>query len=202
MMHGAQIAIIMENTLGAMTLRSLLSDMAPSINVVIYNSVEEYERIAPEHVAHWFVSASAVFHNPEFFRPIMRRTIVFTDGTASSFALSGFRTIDTTIPEQQLVRAILAIHDHGHPNADAAIHHAHHASTPVDEKEVLSVREKEVLALMVKGYINKEIADKLNISLATVIFHRNNISEKLHTRSIGRLTIYAVLNNIVTLSDI
>jgi DNA-binding CsgD family transcriptional regulator len=66
----------------------------------------------------------------------------------------------------------------------------------------LSQREQEVLALMVKGHINKEIADLLNISLTTVIFHRNNISEKLQTRSIGRLTIYAVLNNIVSLSEI
>ena len=71
-----------------------------------------------------------------------------------------------------------------------------------DEVSLLSQREKEVLALLVKGYINKEIADKLNISLTTAIFHRNNISEKLKTRSLGRLTIYAVLNKIVALSEI
>jgi DNA-binding CsgD family transcriptional regulator len=52
------------------------------------------------------------------------------------------------------------------------------------------------------GRINKEIADELNISLSTVIFHRNNICEKLGTRSIGRLTIHAVLNNIVLMSEI
>ena len=66
----------------------------------------------------------------------------------------------------------------------------------------LSPREQEVLALMVKGLINKEIAEKLGVSLPTVIFHRNNISDKLQTRSIGRLTIYAVLNGIVAISDI
>ena len=67
---------------------------------------------------------------------------------------------------------------------------------------MLSTREREVLARVVKGYINKEIAQELNISLATVIFHRNNISDKLKTRSIGRMTIYAILNNIVQLTDI
>jgi DNA-binding CsgD family transcriptional regulator len=72
----------------------------------------------------------------------------------------------------------------------------------VQPQSLLSARERDVLALLVKGYINKEIADNLNISLPTVIFHRNNIYEKLQTRSIGRLTIYAVLNNIVTISDI
>lgn len=198
MMQGAQMAIIMENTLGAMSLRSLLSDMVPGINVVIYPSVEEFERQSPQCVAHWFVSASVVFHHPDFFRPIMRRTIVFAEGEASSFVQAGFRTIDITLPEPQLVRAILAIHHHGHPNAD--VQHNHGCS--VERPDLLSAREKDVLSLMVKGYINKEIADKLNISIATVIFHRNNISEKLHTRSIGRLTIYAVLNNIVSLSEI
>ncbi|HNZ72514.1 MAG TPA: LuxR C-terminal-related transcriptional regulator, partial [Prolixibacteraceae bacterium] len=54
----------------------------------------------------------------------------------------------------------------------------------------------------VRGYINKEIADKLNISKTTVISHRNNIAEKLGDRSIGRLTIYAVLNGIVDLHEL
>ena len=68
---------------------------------------------------------------------------------------------------------------------------------PTQTGEQLSEREKEVLALSVKGYINKEIADKLNISTATVIFHRRNISEKIGSKSIGRQTIYAVMNGIV-----
>jgi DNA-binding CsgD family transcriptional regulator len=87
----------------------------------------------------------------------------------------------------------------GHPG-----HVHHHEAMPHEEttQQLLSARERDVLALLVKGRINKEIADELNISLATVIFHRNNIYEKLHSRSIGRLTIYAVLNNIVALSDI
>ena len=43
----------------------------------------------------------------------------------------------------------------------------------------LSIREIEVLILITKGLINKEIADKLHISLTTVISHRKNITEKL-----------------------
>ena len=55
---------------------------------------------------------------------------------------------------------------------------------------------------MVKGLINKEIAKELNISTTTVIFHRNNICDKLQTRSIGKLTIYAVLSGIVSIKEI
>lgn len=83
-------------------------------------------------------------------------------------------------------------------------HHAHgmdHHAT-LEEKELLSQREKDVLALIVKGYINKEIADMLNISTPTVIFHRRNISEKIGSRAIGRQTIYAVMNGIVDVKDL
>jgi DNA-binding NarL/FixJ family response regulator len=200
-----QIAIISENTLEAMTLRSLLSDITPGIEVVCYHSAEEYNAASPT-IAHLFVSAKVLFANMEMFRPLLRRTIVITEGDNPPFAQSGIRTIDATASESAIVRQILHIHQAGHPSG----HHPHamqhergvtHDTTP-ETPPLLSQREKEVLALLVKGYINKEIADKLNISLTTVIFHRNNISEKLKTRSLGRLTIYAVLNNIVSLSEI
>ena len=66
----------------------------------------------------------------------------------------------------------------------------------------LSTREKEVLILIVKGMLNKEIAEKLNISTPTAIFHRNNICDKLQTRSIGKLTVYAVLTGLIDISEI
>jgi DNA-binding CsgD family transcriptional regulator len=198
MMMRPQIAIIQENTLSAMALRSLLSDMLPGIDVVSYSSIEEFNA-AEARVAHYFISANILFHNTEMFRPFMARTMVITEGEASPFVQSGFRTIDATASEQEIVRRILHIHHMGHPG-----HVHHHEAMPHEEttQQLLSARERDVLALLVKGRINKEIADELNISLATVIFHRNNIYEKLHSRSIGRLTIYAVLNNIVALSDI
>ena len=61
----------------------------------------------------------------------------------------------------------------------------------------LSVREIEVLILITKGLINKEIADKLNISLTTVISHRKNITEKLGIKSVSGLTVYAVMNGYI-----
>lgn len=192
-----QMVIIMENSLSAMALRSILVDITPaSVEVVSYGSLAEYLANKGEaQAAHYFVSASTIFHNSDYFRPIMRRTIVFVEGEASTFVQSGFRTVDITSSEQNIVRSLLQMHQAGHP-------HGNHPATKSERPQLLSARECDVLALVVKGYINKEIADKLNISLATVVFHRNNISEKLQTRSIGRQTIYAVLNNIVSLTDI
>lgn len=47
----------------------------------------------------------------------------------------------------------------------------------------LSEREVEVLGLMSKGYSEKEIADKMHVSLNTVKTHRKHIYQKLHLRS-------------------
>lgn len=65
------------------------------------------------------------------------------------------------------------------------------------QQEELSEREKEVVTLVVQGLINKEIADKLHLSLHTVIAHRKNIARKLNIHSTAGLTIYAIVNKLI-----
>ncbi len=67
------------------------------------------------------------------------------------------------------------------------------------QQEDLSDREVEVLMQMVKGLANKEIADKLNISIHTVISHRKNITDKTGIKSLSGLTIYAITKKIIPL---
>lgn len=71
-----------------------------------------------------------------------------------------------------------------------------------DNPEALSQREKEIVVCVVKGWTNKEIAEKLFLSIHTVITHRRNISRKLQIHSAAGLTIYAIVNKLVELSDI
>jgi DNA-binding NarL/FixJ family response regulator len=52
-----------------------------------------------------------------------------------------------------------------------------------DENEKLTVREKDVLKLLASGYIYKEVADQLDISLETVRTYVKRICLKLHVRS-------------------
>jgi len=63
--------------------------------------------------------------------------------------------------------------------------------------EDLSVRERDVLRLVAMGFPNKEIADKLFISIHTVVTHRKNITDKLGIKSISGLTVYAIINGII-----
>ena len=70
------------------------------------------------------------------------------------------------------------------------------------DTEQLSLREKEIIACVVKGMTNKAIADKLSISIHTVITHRRNITKKLQIHSAAGLAIYAIVNKIVEIQDI
>lgn len=78
---------------------------------------------------------------------------------------------------------------------------------PTEEEEAesqntLSLREKEIVICVVKGMTNKEIAENLFLSIHTVITHRRNISKKLQIHSAAGLTIYAIVNKLVALSDV
>ncbi|HHT03538.1 MAG TPA: response regulator transcription factor [Bacteroidales bacterium] len=70
------------------------------------------------------------------------------------------------------------------------------------EKKDLSVREKEIITLVVKGMTNKEIANELCLSIHTVITHRRNISTKLQIHSSAGLTIYAIINKLVDINEV
>ncbi len=72
----------------------------------------------------------------------------------------------------------------------------------LQDNDELTLREKDVLRLVAMGHSNKIIADKLFISIHTVISHRKNISEKTGIKSISGLTVYAILNNLVDTSAI
>lgn len=74
-------------------------------------------------------------------------------------------------------------------------------SKKVDE-ESLSERETEVLVHIVRGLTNKEIAARMFLSVHTVNTHRKNIMNKLKIHSPAGLTIYAIVNKLVSIEDL
>ena len=75
----------------------------------------------------------------------------------------------------------------------------------IDKKEKenrqknLSVREMEVFKLFAEGFSNREIADKLFISVRTVETHKNNIMKKINLKTTVDLVKFAIKNNIIEL---
>ena len=72
----------------------------------------------------------------------------------------------------------------------------------LESQDALSQREKEIVICVVKGMTNKERAEKFVETSHTVITHRINISKKLQIHSAAGLTIYAIVNKLVTLNDV
>lgn len=188
-------AIIDSNNLSCMALRNILYDMFSQIEVHTYNNIDSYVRDSNRHFVHFFVSSEMLFAHSDEFDTLKHMTTVLSAGPDSNISIAGFRILNVSLPEQDIVNNILHnVQSYGPGNVMT--------DQKMNAGNRLSPREKDVLALMVKGLINKEIAEKLGISLTTVIFHRNNICDKLGTRSLGKLTIFAVFSGIVELNEI
>lgn len=192
-----KIAIIDPNTLSALGLKSILQNVMPIMTVDTYGSFTELEANNPDIYFHYFTAMNIILENKSFFMERKRKTIVLTLSLDTMSQLSGFNCLCTNVPEKQLIRSILALQQHGHGHGE------HLPPMPaILRQKILTDREIEVMSLIVQGHINKEIADKLNIGLATVITHRKNIMEKLGMKSVSALTIYAVMHGYVDINKI
>ena len=163
------IAIIQPNTLAAIGLSDIIHRMMPGADVCLFS---RYADLAQADHAdaffHYFVSAEELLAGASYFLQRQHKTIV-------SHGPHGAE------PE--------AVRQAQRPTADTS-----HAASPHPH---LTPREREVLKGIVSGFINKEIAAQMGVSVATVITHRNNLTDKLGTRSVAALTIFAVMHGIV-----
>ena len=76
------------------------------------------------------------------------------------------------------------------------------AAEEAEERGELSEREKQILVSVAQGLLNKEIADKHNISIHTVITHRKHITAKTGIKTVAGLTAYALLNGLIDIDTV
>jgi len=90
-------------------------------------------------------------------------------------------------PPEELLRSIQDVQNGGAPMnshiARLVVQSFHRRGSSPHSAENLTAREEEVLRLVAQGFINKEIADSLGISLETVRQHLKNCYAKLHVRT-------------------
>ncbi len=196
-MERPKIAIIDPNTLAVLGLKQILQNVMPIMKVDTFGSITELYANHPEQYFHFFVAMNIVLENRQFFTEHRRQTIVLTLSLEGGSQLSEFHSICINVPEQALIRSLLTLQQHAHPQGKNLP-----PMPQILQQKILSDREIEVMSLIVQGYINKEIADRLSIGLSTVITHRKNIMDKLGMKSVSALTIYAVMHGYVDINKI
>ena len=201
------IAIIDSNVLSCLGLQQILSDMIPGIDVCTFLSFDELPSVSEQRFVHYFVASRIYFEHAQFFRENASQSIVLVNG---DLKIQGVPTLNVCQGQKSIVKSIMEMHRHGHAsrphggmggavphNMPPAMQHGVQASDTL-----LSPREQEVAIMLAKGYINKEIAERLNISTTTVITHRRNIMDKLHARSMVDIIIHVVVNGLVDVGEL
>ncbi|GAB6975356.1 helix-turn-helix transcriptional regulator [Prevotella falsenii] len=198
MMNGRpRVAVIDPNMLAILGLKNILQNVMPIIEVEAFSTFDDFFAANPDLFFHFFAAQTIVLENRAFFTERRQKTILLTISKDPNSQLSGFHSICVNVSEEELVRSLLTVEQHGHAGGRNLPE-----MPQVLKNKILSNREIEVLSLVVQGYINKEVAIKLGISLTTVITHRKNIMEKLGMKSVSALTIYAIMNGYVDINKI
>ncbi len=199
-----EIAIIDNNSLARIGLANLLEEIIPEFTIRTFGSFAELMADTPDMFVHYFVSIQIYLEHTAFFLRKKFQTVVLCNAETQA-QLSGVLSLNINQDEHYLVKSILLLHQHGHHKGHPQGHPAGMlpaARSQMPPQNDLTMREIEVLSLVARGFINKEIADKLHISLTTVITHRKNITEKLGIKTISGLTIYAVMRGYVEADSI
>ena len=116
--------------------------------------------------------------------------------------VNGYLSKDAS--KEELLEAIKIIHEGGEcyskmvsDNFLKSYVKKYKAEHSLPENKTLTQREIEILKLAAAGSTNKEIADKLFISIKTVDCHKNNIVQKLKLKNTAEMVLYAVKNKII-----
>ena len=184
-------------------LEGILSRMMPGAAVRKFLDFESLESEDQGQFYHYFVASTTLLAHAAYFMERRHKTIVLVHGNDGGQIAKEFHSIDVCQREDALICSLVTMARRAHSSRPGGEPEAvKQASESEEDSARLTPRETEVLCLVVRGLINKEIAERLCVSLPTVITHRKNINEKLRTKSVSALTIYAIMHGIVKPEDI
>lgn len=190
MLKSNNIAIISPNTLLCLGVQTLLeSFFTPSVVSVFANANLYYNSNIQYHFI--FLTSDVYIAQYNNFQPLKNRVIILTEGNnETTHNQKVITTVDITLPLSDITDML-------HNYFETRLH-----KTNINTTEELSLREIDVLKLVAVGKQNKDIADQLFISMHTVITHRKNITRKLGIKTVSGLTVYAILNGLISSADI
>lgn len=190
MHRNKQIAVILPDTLQSLGLQSLLSDYFPPVEVSRFSTFDAFSASGGDAFDYYFTNAALFVRYADFFLPRRSKTMVIVDGPEAEGGAPAAALLPAGAPQEIILEQIEPLF-------------AGESSPLANENsKELSGRETDVLRWVVKGGTNKEIADRLNISLNTVLSHRKNITAKLGIKTVSGLTFYAIMNGLVSGDEI
>lgn len=190
------IGIVENEFVSAVGLQNILQSFLPTVDIVIYESIDALKKEVERqdgnrpYFVHFFVSEHLLEKHRDYFHCLPQITFALIRNRQLT-TINDFPCLDISLNQQAMLEQLICLRQAGGK---------HHSNN--ENNSVLSKREQEVLKLIVKGKLNKEIADELFISLNTVITHRAHITNKLGFRSVPALTVYAVMNGLIKSSEI
>jgi len=173
-------------------------------------AIEKVHQLAPQVVL--MDIAMPVMGGLEATRRIQKespntRVLVLTQYEDSEYILSLLRAgargyISKTATASELISAIRTVHQgesYLYPSAATTLieEYLTRVGGEKNEYERLTDREREILQLVAEGRANREIADRLFISVKTVLRHRTNIMEKLGFHNRTELIKYAISRGLI-----
>ncbi|HYG24662.1 MAG TPA: response regulator transcription factor [Verrucomicrobiae bacterium] len=142
------------------------------INLPGMSGIECVRRLKPDMMQAQFVMLTVYEDSDHIFNALMA-------------GASGYLLKQT--PREELLSALRNVQAGGSPMtsniARKVVQSYQRIGQPMPETEELTGREKEVLELLARGYLYKEIADTLHIRVPTVNTYIRRIYDKLHVRS-------------------
>lgn len=188
-----QIAVITSDTIRYLGLYQLLTVYFAPVEVARFGSFETFAAEGAEGYDYYLTSPETFLLNADFFLPRKNKTMVWVEaGSPAANSSSSFSYfLPVAVSQEILIERLQEFFASEWLPVAAG-----------EGGKELSGREIEVLQLIVKGAINKEIADRLSISLNTVLTHRKNITAKLGIKTVPGLTFYALMNGYISADEI
>jgi len=157
------------------------------------DSPEAIERYLQHAGGHFLIISEALFQESETLLmdhpSLLERSLVLVKHEAGELLRKfSLPCVAENAPKEELLEKLQALLEQHSDGKDQA-------------ENQLTPREQTIVKLVSLGMTNKQIADELFLSTHTVITHRKNIASKLGIKSASGLTIYAIVNNLVTIEE-
>ena len=189
-----QFILAIDSYLVRKGLASLLNRLPGTRVIREFDSVDPLIRYIKKHGPNFLIISQSLFNNAtDLFLTesgLLEKTILLTQNLSENERNEVHASITLEEGKGEIVQKVMNLLELQATNSGGF------------QNGVLTKRESTIVRLVSLGLTNKLIAGKLFLSTHTVITHRKNISSKLGIKTVSGITVYAIVNNIITIEEV